>query len=322
MIQSRPNELRPDEPAANVPGEEPKDRLRQHTDEAKRMAGDATRQAGESLREASRQAKDQITETARQTSAQVQERASTAVAHQKDRLADEIGVIGQALHRAADTLDENDDRMIGRYVHQAADAVDSFGRWLHDKNSGDMLRGCVRNCGDFTRRHPEVVLGGLFLAGVAVARFMKASERDRLRDESDFDYDREYGYMDMGRGLESEDVYGYRDTGYGDVGMYAGSDVEPYSRTEPFGTLGDTTLGDADLTPDLPRESASLTRNEDIPDVTSPQPGSYPPVTPSGTFFEETERETVKTNPTAAQDDDLNTIGRNEPSDTNPNKPR
>ncbi|HEX6984722.1 MAG TPA: hypothetical protein VF170_05065, partial [Planctomycetaceae bacterium] len=61
MIQSRPNELRPEEPAAGAPGTEPKDRLKQHADEAKRMAGDvahqaedAARQAGEKLREAGR----------------------------------------------------------------------------------------------------------------------------------------------------------------------------------------------------------------------------------------------------------------------------
>ncbi|HEX6986109.1 MAG TPA: hypothetical protein VF170_12080, partial [Planctomycetaceae bacterium] len=223
--------------------------------------------------------------------------------------------------------------------------------WLRSKDAGEMVRGC----GEFTRRHPEVVLGGLFLAGVALARFLKASDRRDEEFDRESALDRDYGYMDTGRGLESrgiesEDVYGYRDAGYGDVGMYAGSDVEPYGRTEPFGMTGESTLGsdvtgdadrldeitglaprsrenrgqlgDADMVPDLPREEASLTRNEDIPDVTSPQPGSYPPVTPSGTFFESTSGQADKTNPTATRDDDLGTIGRNEPSATNPNKPR
>jgi hypothetical protein len=131
--------------------------------------------------------------------------------------------------------------------------------------------------------------------------------------------------MDSGRGLESEDYYGYRDSGYGDVGMYAGSDVEDYGRTEPFGVTGSSSLGrdvtgDADFVPDLPREEASLTRNTDIPDVTSPQPGSYPPVTPSGTFFESTAGQADKTNPAATQDKDLNRSG--DACDTNPNKAR
>ena len=332
MIQSRPNELRADEPDTSLPGSEPKDRLKQHGDEVRNMAGgvrekagQAASQAGEKIRDASRQAKDQALERARQASAQAQERASTAIAQQKDRIADEVGVISQALHRAADTLDENDDQAAGRYVHQAADMVDSCANWLRHKNTGDMVRGCS----NFTRRHPEVVLGGLFLAGVAFARFMKASDRHRESSRA-YDFDRDYGYMDTGRGLESEDYYGYRDTGYGDVGMYAGSDVEDYGRTEPFGATGSSTLGsdvsgdadfDADLVPDLPREDASLTRNTDIPDVTSPQPGSYPPVTPSGTFFESTAGQADKTNPTAnTADDDLNRGG--DACDTNPSKPR
>jgi F0F1-type ATP synthase membrane subunit b/b' len=352
MIQSRPNELRADEPESSLPGNEPQDRLKQHTDDVRQMAGGvrekagaAASQAGEKLREVSRQAKDQALERARDTTAQAKERASTAITQQKDRIADEVGVISQALHRAADTLDENSDQAVGRYVHKAADLVDSCANWLRHKDATDMLRGC----GNFTRRHPEVVLGGMFLAGVALARFLKASERNRDREFSGgYDFERDYGYMDTGRGLESEDYYGYRDSGYGDVGMYAGSDVQDYGRTEPFGATGSSTLGsdvssdadfgdevaglapfsredrgqrgDADLVPDLPREEASLTRNTDIPDVTSPQPGSYPPVTPSGTFFESTAGQADKTNPAATQDKDLNRSG--DACDTNPNKAR
>jgi hypothetical protein len=319
MIQSRPNELEVDEPATGLPGNEPQDRLKQHTQDVREMAGDVRHKAGEAatqatekLREVGRQAKDQVLATACQTTSQAKEKATTAIADQKNRLADQVSGIGQALHRAAETLDQSNDQA-GSYVHQAADTVDSVANWLRHKDAGDMVRGC----GDFTRRHPEVVLGGLFLAGVALARFLKASERSRER-ESFANFERDYGYMDEGRGLESEDYYGYRDAGYGDVGMYAGSDVEDYGRTEPFGVTGSSTLGagamsDTDLIPDLPREEASLTRNTDIPDVTSPQPGSYPPVTPSGTFFEAAEE-----NRTTAQDD----LGKSEACDINPKKPR
>ena len=322
MIQSRPNEFQVDEPATSLPGTEPQDRLKQHSQDVRQMAGDvrqkagdAAAQAGEKIREVSRQAKDQVVERARETTSQVQERASTAIAGQKDRVAEQVSVFGQALHRAADTLDENDDQAVGRYVHQAADMIDSCANWLRHKDAAEMVRGC----GNFTRRHPELILGGMFLAGVALARFMKASDRRRSEElAGGYDFDRDYGYLDTGRGLESD--YGYRDSGYGDVGMYAGSDVEDFSRTAPFGTTGSSTLGSSarsDMIPDLPREEPSLARNTDIPDVTSPQPGSYPPVTPSGTFFESA---SGKTNPAATQDEDLG--GPNQACDTNPNKPR
>lgn len=288
MIQVRPNELRPDEPASfetESSGSTSRDRLSQEAQQAKRKAGEAARQAGDKMREAGRQAKDQIVHTTQQTTSRVQERASEMLAEKKSRAAEEVNVFGQALHRAADTLDENDDRAVAQYVHQAADMVDACADWLRNKSAGEMVRGC----GDFTRRHPEVVLGGLFLAGVAAARFLKASDRTRSMEDSDFESnfrDDRYGAMsdmDMQSNFESGDAFGYRDEGYGDIGMYAGSQE---------GTLSSQT--------------------EDIPNVTSSQPGS------TGTLPTSQSIDT----PEPMRDDDLGTIGRNEPTSTNPNKPR
>jgi hypothetical protein len=345
MIQTRPNESRSDG-AAGMPGNEPADRLRQHTEDLKRQAceirqtaSETVSQAGDKLLDAGRQTKDQVVETVRQTGSQVRERASTVLANQKDRLADEVSVFGQALHQAADTLDQHQDQAVSRYVHQAADCVDSCAEYLRDTRGTDL----VRAAGTFTRRHPEVVLGGLFLAGLSLARFLKASSP---RQDGDFG---------MRTGMTADRDYGYAatDRGYGDIGMYAGDDVTSGSQgrgmNESFGSTGGASaqlddiarrddlsrmdeitglaprsrehrgqLGDADIVPDLPREEASLTRNEDIPDVTSPQPGSYPPVTAGGTFFEGTGGQADKTGShktgRSVAGDDLGTIGRNDPT--------
>lgn len=319
MIQTRPNELRPDEPAAGRPGNDPQDRLKQHAGDVKRQAddvrqatGEAVQQAGEKLRNAGRQAKDQVVQTARQATSQAGERASNVLAAQKTRLADEVSVFAEALHKAGDTLDERNDQAIGRYVHQAADCIDSCVNYLRERDTSEMVRGI----GGFTRRHPEVVLGGLFLAGVAAARFLKASDRNR---SGEFGGDRDYGYMDTGRGLESGAVYdyggpsNYDDQGYGDIGMYAGGEGQLASigRRDDLDTIDEITglapisrenrgqSGNAGAVPSLPREEPSLTRNTDLPSSTAPQPGSYPPVTASGTFFESTSGQTGKTNPSS-----------------------
>lgn len=266
MIQSRSNEVRADESTSGMPGDESKNRLKQHGEDAKRQAeelghkaSDKAREAGESLKRAGRDAAERASEAARQTGDQVRERASAIVADRKSRLADEVGVFGEALHRAADTLDENDDAALGSYAHQAGDMIDSCARYLRDADPSEMIRG-VSN---FTRRHPELVLGGLFLAGVSLARFLKASDRHRDRYDFDRGNDFELNYdLDQGAfGYETEDS-----SAYGDVGRYAGEipSNEPYATTPTFGT-----------------ESVSYTRNEDIPASTSPQPGSYPPSTTS-----------------------------------------
>lgn len=287
MIQSRPNELRPDEPAtfeAGSSGNTPHERFGKESERMKREAGATVRETGEKMREAGRQTKDQIVQKTKETSSQVQQRASEMLAEKKSRAADEVGVFGQALHRAADTLDENDDQAVGQYVHQAADMVDSCADWLRNKNASEMVRGC----GDFTRRHPEIVLGGLFLAGVVAARFLKASERSRSLDDSDFEGNFGEGHygamsdMDLQRDLERGDEFGYRDEGFGDIGMYAGS------------------------------QHGMSTQAEDIPNVTSSQPGSPTSATTSQSIDK----------PNPIRDDDLGTIGRNEPTTTNPIHPR
>jgi vacuolar-type H+-ATPase subunit H len=267
MIQSRPNEVRADESTSGMPGDESKNRLKQHGDDAKRQAeelsqkaGEKAREAGDSLKRAGRDAAQRASEAARQTGDQVRERASAMMADRKSRLADEVGVFGQALHRAADTLDENDDAALGSYAHQAGDMIDSCARYLRDADPSEVIRG-VSN---FTRRHPELVLGGLFLAGVSLARFLKAS--DRRQDRYDFERDDDF---ELGYNLD-QDMIGYEtedSSAYGDVARYAGEvpSNDPYATTPTFGT-----------------EGVSYTRNEDIPATTSPQPGSYPPSTTSG----------------------------------------
>lgn len=258
MIQSRPGDFGQPATTADMPGQEPKDRLRQHTDEAKRQAdqlrhqaGEAAHDAGERLREMGREAKDRASEAARQTSSQVREKASAAVAEQKNRLADEVSVFGLALHRAAETLEQNDDQTAGRYTHQAAEWIDSAANMLRQQDASTMIRGCS----DFTRRHPELVLGGMFLAGVSIARFLKASDRPRERD-----IDR--GYMtDDEYTPVAGDIYDdmtVDDGGYGDVELYAGDAPATYGACDPVATS-------ADQIPAIPE-------TEDIPNVTSDQP--------------------------------------------------
>ncbi|MDQ3332768.1 MAG: hypothetical protein M3552_19320, partial [Planctomycetota bacterium] len=97
----------------------------------------------------------------------------------------EVSVFGKALHKATDTLDENDDATLGHYAHQAGDLVDSCANYLRDANASELIRGAS----NFTRRHPELVLGGLFLAGVSIARFLKASDRHQDLYDADRGYD-------------------------------------------------------------------------------------------------------------------------------------
>ena len=69
-------------------------------------------------------------------------------------------------------------------VESVASKIGGVAKYLNDHEPGDLLDDGRA----LARRHPEVVLGGLFVVGLAAARFLKASERRRDTDQSETGY--------------------------------------------------------------------------------------------------------------------------------------
>lgn len=114
------------------------------------------------------EAKDQVKQVAGQARDHVQE----LVGQQKDQAADKLGNIANALREAANKLNEGEQSGgFGRYADQAAQQVDKLSTYLRDND----LRGFVRDTETFARRRPDLFLGTTFLAGLMLARFLKAS---------------------------------------------------------------------------------------------------------------------------------------------------
>src|SRR5690606_5090337 len=101
------------------------------------------------------------------------ENAQNMIGQQKQRLCDGITGAAEAARAAAERLEEREDRSIAGYARTAADGLEQVRDYLAAADVNDMLDD-VRG---FTRRHPEWVLGGLFVAGLAMSRFLKADRR-------------------------------------------------------------------------------------------------------------------------------------------------
>lgn len=147
-----------------------------------------------------KQGAQEITDQVKQQAAETAERARTEgrrfAERQKERAAEELGTIEAALQRAADKLREDGDDRLADYAAMAADRVGQIGRFVQERD----LRRFVDDAEAFTRRRPELVLGGLFVVGLGIARFLKASApSDRRRTES--------GWSDQG----SRSLARYRD---------------------------------------------------------------------------------------------------------------
>lgn len=94
------------------------------------------------------------------------------VGRQRARAADRLGHVAQALREAGLRLNEGEQGSdVGGYADRAAGQVERLCTYLRDTD----LRGLLRDTEDFARRRPALFLGGTFLAGLALARFLKSS---------------------------------------------------------------------------------------------------------------------------------------------------
>ena len=131
-------------------------------------------------------AKDQVAKLADETKEQTAELAgqarqhvSTLIADQKKIAAERLQGFAGVLRDAAQKIEQhNVGDSIGSYTNRAADQIDAISKYVRTTNFQTMLG----DAGQFARSRPEVFLGGTLLAGLLVARFLKASTPRNAQD--------------------------------------------------------------------------------------------------------------------------------------------
>lgn len=150
-------------------------------EQAKSLASDAKEQA----KDAANQARDHV---------------QTLVGQQKDQAADRLQSLAGALREAGRKLNEGEQAGdFGQYADRAAQQVEKLSTYLRDSD----LSRFVRDTEAFARRRPEVFLGGTLIAGLMLARFLKASSPDQGRGSSGYDGGNWTGYPQSARGSGS-----------------------------------------------------------------------------------------------------------------------
>jgi hypothetical protein len=138
--------------------------------------GNMAQQAKEQVRHLADDAKRETSRMANQAGDMVQ----GLVSKQKDQAAERLGSVAGALRDVGNRLQEQEGAGFGRYAVRAADQVDRLSGYLRDRD----LNTFFRDTEGFARRHPDVFLGGTFLAGLLLARFLKSSSSSRDEDWS------------------------------------------------------------------------------------------------------------------------------------------
>lgn len=142
-----------------------------------RFAASANRSSMESQHDskgAIDQATDTVKEELRSARDDVQRRTADSVNRQKHRVADRLDSIVHALHAAKQSLQDDDQRQLAQYVGDLTNQVERSTGYLRNNEYGAMMRDME----NVARNNTGVFLGSTFAAGLAMGRFLRASEPD------------------------------------------------------------------------------------------------------------------------------------------------
>lgn len=148
------------------------DRVAQQGKETGQSFRDQGQHLKETAREKGAEAASNLKEGARSAARDAMGYGRTVVEDQKSNLADKVQEYADAARAASERLKGDQDLLAGP-AERAAAQLDRASRYLRDKQPGDFLDDLE----SFARQRPEIVYGGMFVAGLAAARFFKASRR-------------------------------------------------------------------------------------------------------------------------------------------------
>jgi hypothetical protein len=106
------------------------------------------------------------------TAARARDKAGARVDSERSKLADQIGVVTQALRDGSSEIRDNDKaETVARYVDTFADQTERLADYVSAKSPRDMLADLE----SFARREPALFLGGAFTLGLIASRLLKSS---------------------------------------------------------------------------------------------------------------------------------------------------
>jgi len=200
-------------------------------------------------KEVAKQAVDQVQQKAQEVASQAQDQAKSAVNVRKDQAVEQLGSVAQAIRTTSNELRNQNSGMVAQYADQVADRVDRISGYLQERDVDQLLEDAE----NMARRQPELFLGGAFIVGLLVGRFIKSSgERRMARREQELARRyQHYGYPENYPGGS----IGFDRPG-SDYGTFQQSDEPDYSSNYQVGTteFGQSRYGSTSSSEDLDDE--------------------------------------------------------------------
>jgi hypothetical protein len=126
---------------------------------------------GDKTRQSTAEAAEQLKNMGAEALGKARQQAEHAAGTQKEYLIERLSHCGAASRKAAEQLRNDNDTGMAHYADVIADQFDKGVSYIRSHD----LRAVARDAENLARRHPEVFLGGMLIAGLGLARFLKAS---------------------------------------------------------------------------------------------------------------------------------------------------
>jgi ElaB/YqjD/DUF883 family membrane-anchored ribosome-binding protein len=97
--------------------------------------------------------------------------AESLLREQKQQVADRVSGVAEALHGAARSLDQAENRVIARHVRQAGDQVRGLTRNLQERRWNEL----IADTEEFARREPGWFVVGAVVTGFLIGRFLSTA---------------------------------------------------------------------------------------------------------------------------------------------------
>lgn len=123
------------------------------------------------VKQQTQQAVRKTQEMAGQVVDQARDQVRSQLSSQKERAAEGLGGVAEALRLTSEQLRERDQATFGDYAASAAEMVERFSGHLKERDINQM----IWEIESFGRRQPALFMGGAFALGFLASRFLKSS---------------------------------------------------------------------------------------------------------------------------------------------------
>jgi hypothetical protein len=211
----------------NDPTPEPGTTAGSHLKQERNALESKTEDARDEAKQKAHQAYDELRQETRKIARESGSYLKNVVAEQQHLLVEKLEEYRDAAKAASEQLKSEDDTVAAKNIRKAARGLECVADYVRESEPNDLLSDASR----MARKRPELVFGGLFLAGLGMARVMKASARERRSEEHSSN--------------------GGPSSGAGDIRPFAGSNPgnRPTATPAPSPAVPRATIGGSTPTP-------------------------------------------------------------------------